>query len=136
MDSLNWSELATKLGVKNTVVTSGIHKDMLSPWTDVNDEQLSIAKQMLVTPVFEQFKSTVISARGDKLKMDLNLLFSGLVWSGLESREVGLVDINSDRLQVQKSLEALTTVKYKPYSQAHFGIRQFLTSAFGWLDLN
>jgi protease IV len=137
MDSINWSELATRLGVKNTVITSGIHKDMLSPWVDVNDEQLSIAKEMLVTPVFEQFKSTVISARAGKLKMDLDLLFSGLVWSGLESREVGLVDLNADKLQVQKNLEHLTTVKYKPYSQAAFGLKQFLTSAIGgWLDLN
>ncbi|QIR16438.1 S49 family peptidase [Shewanella aestuarii] len=136
MDSLNWSTLAERLGVKNTVIASGVHKDMLSPWTDVNDEQIVIARKMLVNPVFEQFKETVITARGNKLKMDLEQLFSGLVWSGLESRELGLVDINADKLQVQKNLEQLTAVKYKNYSQAHFGIGQFLTSTLNWLGLN
>lgn len=133
LDSLNWSTLAERLGVTNTVITSGPYKDMLSPWQKSSNEQLEIAKKMLVNPVFEQFKESVLSARESKLNIDHEVLFSGLVWTGYEAKRIGLVDFNSDKLQLQRNLESMTGMKYLPYSKSEYGLSKLLSSTLDFL---
>ena len=46
----------------------------------------------MLTNIHQQFISAVKKGRGDKLKQDIDGLFSGLIWTGEQSLEIGLVD--------------------------------------------
>ena len=46
----------------------------------------------MLTNIHQQFIDSVKKGRGDKLKQDINGLFSGLIWTGEQSLEIGLVD--------------------------------------------
>ncbi|WP_076415068.1 S49 family peptidase [Shewanella sp. UCD-KL12] len=134
MDSYNWHDLAKKLGITNTVITSGPHKDMLSPWQHSSSEQQGLARDMLVIPVFEQFKRSVLTARKNKLNADEKVLFSGLIWTGQEAKRIGLVDINSDKLQTRKNLESMSGLEYLSYSKTEYGLSKILSSTLNWLS--
>lgn len=133
MDTINWNVLAKKLGITNTVITSGPHKDLLSPWQDSSPVQLALAKEKLVNPVFEQFKTSILRARDNKLREDKEELFSGMIWTGQEAMQIGLVDMNSDKLQIRKNLESMSGLEYLPYSKSENGLTKLLTSALNWV---
>ncbi|MEL4283183.1 S49 family peptidase [Shewanella mangrovisoli] len=112
MDALNWSELAGKLGITNTVITSGELKDALNPWKAIDSNQQQIIKDKILQPIFEQFKNDVLLGRGDKLKVDTEILWSGLAWTGSDAVAFGLVDITSNPIETQAALESLFGRKY------------------------
>jgi protease-4 len=130
LDSLNWAELAKKVGVTNTVITSGKFKGMLNPWKAINEEQILVAKKHLVLPVFEQFKADVLEARADKFKISNSLLFSGLAWTGDEALRIGLIDATSNPVIVQSSLEKIAGNDYKLYSKNSFSLGAFIKTSF------
>jgi protease-4 len=130
LDTLNWSDLAKKVGVTNTTITSAEFKDILNPWNPVNDDQIQIAKKTLVAPVFQQFKDDVLEARSNKLKVDHEVLFSGLAWSGVEAKEIGLVDAISNPVAVQSALEKMSNRQYKVYSKNSFSLNSFIQNPF------
>jgi len=130
LDSLNWSDLAKKVGITNTTITSAEFKDMLNPWNPVNDDQIQIAKTTLVSPVFQQFKDDVIEARSTSLKVDHEVLFSGLAWTGVEAKEMGLVDAISNPVSVQSVLEKISNRQYKVYSKDNFSLNSFIQNPF------
>ncbi|MBO2656152.1 S49 family peptidase [Shewanella algae] len=131
IDSLNWSSLAEKLGVTNVTLTSGENKDMLNPWRPLNNEQMQLANSTLLQPVFNQFKKDVKTGRNGKLKITDDVLFTGLVWTGEQSKELGLVDATSNGVKVQRALESWAGVKYKAYTHKQFSLSSFLVSKLG-----
>jgi len=130
LSSINWSELAKKVGVTSTVITSGPYKDMLSPWKAIDEEQILIAKETLIEPVFEQFKSDVIAARADKLKINYDVLFSGLAWTGDDAVKTGLIDATSNPVIVKSALEKIIGDDYKIYSKSSFSLGSFIKNPF------
>ena len=46
----------------------------------------------MLTDIHQQFIDSVKKGRGDKLKLDTDGLFSGLIWTGQQGVEIGLVD--------------------------------------------
>lgn len=79
-----------KLGVKRRSYTSGEHKGFLDPFSPENKDEVEFWKTVLST-THNQFIGKVKEGRGDRLKDDPKL-FSGLVWSGEQALELGLVD--------------------------------------------
>jgi protease-4 len=134
LDSLNWSDLAKKVGVTNTTITSAKYKDLLNPWKAVNGEQIEIVKKTLIEPVFEQFKGDVLAARADKFKIDNDVLFSGLAWTGADAKEIGLIDAISNPVIVQTSLEKITNDSYKVYSKHSFSLGSFIKNPFASIE--
>lgn len=133
LDSPNWSELANKLGVTNTVVTSADLKDVLNPWKAIDPKQLQLVKDTLIKPVFEQFKSDVLFARADRLVVDEETLFSGMAWTGSQSVSFGLVDVTSNPIEVRSALESLYGHPYKTYSKDSFNLGAFISNPFASL---
>ncbi|GIU41066.1 hypothetical protein TUM3794_20630 [Shewanella colwelliana] len=131
LDTLNWSALAEKLGVTNITLTSGENKDMLNPWRPLNTEQMQLANSTLLQPVFQQFKDDVLTGREGKLKVADDVLFTGLVWTGEDSKAMGLIDTTSNSVKVQKALESWSGVKYKAYTHKQFSFSSFLVSQLG-----
>ena len=79
-----------KLGVERRQFTSGEHKGFLDPFTPLNKEEKVFWQGVLAT-THNQFIDQVKKGRGDRLADDPKL-FSGLVWTGEQALELGLVD--------------------------------------------
>lgn len=85
-----FQELLEKIGVERRQFTSGEHKSFLDPFVDVNEEERQLFESLL-NDVHQQFIDDVKKGRGDRLKSDPKL-FSGLVWSGRQALDLGLID--------------------------------------------
>ncbi|MCY1287830.1 signal peptide peptidase SppA, 36K type [compost metagenome] len=81
-----------KLGVDRRVYTSGEHKAFLDPFQPPKVEETRFWQGVLDT-THRQFIASVKKGRGDRLKdAEHPELFSGLVWSGEQALQLGLVD--------------------------------------------
>lgn len=90
MDGFGFTGLMEKLGVERRLMTAGENKAMLDPFSPQDDEQRAYIQTML-GQIHNQFIDVVKKGRGSRLKQDDDT-FSGLVWSGQQSVELGLAD--------------------------------------------
>ena len=79
-----------KLGVERRAYTSGENKDFLDPFAPENPVHRDFAKQM-IGEIHQQFIKVVRQGRGTRLK-ETPEMFTGLVWTGEKSVELGLAD--------------------------------------------
>ncbi|TBU93346.1 S49 family peptidase [Phytopseudomonas dryadis] len=90
--SFGFVGLMEKLGVDRRVYTSGEHKAFLDPFQPPKAEETAFWQGVLDT-THKQFIASVRQGRGDRLKVDEHPeLFSGLVWSGEQALQLGLID--------------------------------------------
>ena len=90
MDGFGFTGTMEKLGVERRAYTAGENKDFLDPFAPENPKQKEFAKQML-SEIHQQFIDTVKAGRGKRLKETPDM-FSGLIWTGARSIELGLAD--------------------------------------------
>jgi protease-4 len=90
MDSFGVTGLMEKLGVERRLLTAGENKGFLDPFLPVDPTQKAHA-QALLEDVHRQFIGVVRDGRGKRLKETPDM-FSGLVWTGQKSVELGLAD--------------------------------------------
>ena len=90
MDSFGFVEGMKKLGVERRLLTAGEHKGFLDPFSPTKEEDVMHVKGMLGN-IHKQFIDTVKQGRGSRLNETPDL-FSGLVWTGEQSVDLGLVD--------------------------------------------
>jgi protease-4 len=83
-------EVLDKLGVERRTFTSGKHKGFLDPFLPLKDDEKTFWESVLKV-THKQFIEQVKKGRGDRLKDD-DRLFSGLIWSGEQALEFGLID--------------------------------------------
>lgn len=90
MDNFGFVEAMKKLGIERRTLTAGENKAMMDPFSPENPE---VTKHMtgLLNNVHDQFINAVKQGRGDRLK-EVKGMFSGLIWTGDQSVEIGLVD--------------------------------------------
>ena len=81
-----------KLGVERRAYTSGEHKSFLDPFQPQKDDETKFWQGVLDT-THKQFIASVKAGRGERLKdKDHPELFSGLIWSGEQALQLGLID--------------------------------------------
>ena len=85
-----FTELMEKLGVDRRLYTAGENKAFLDPFSPERDEDIAFWQGVLEN-THAQFIAAVKDGRGDRLAED-ERLFSGLVWSGEQALELGLID--------------------------------------------
>jgi protease-4 len=90
MDGFGFTGTMEKLGVERRLLTAGENKGFLDPFSPQNAKHKAHAQQML-GEIHQQFIKVVRDGRGDRLK-EIPEMFSGLMWSGAKSIEMGLVD--------------------------------------------
>ena len=90
MDGFGFTEAMKKLGVERRVLTAGENKALLDPFLPVDPKQKAAVQSMLAE-VHQQFIAAVKEGRGDRLK-PVPEMFSGMVWTGAKSVELGLAD--------------------------------------------
>lgn len=83
-------ELADKLGIKSTTVKSGELKDAGSPFRDVNQADLVYFNDIILDS-YEQFLDVVSKERKID-KEELRKIASGRVYTGLQAKQLKLVD--------------------------------------------
>ncbi|HTO19237.1 MAG TPA: S49 family peptidase [Pseudomonas sp.] len=93
-----------KLGVDRRLYTSGEHKAFLDPFSPPRADEAEFWKSVLQT-THRQFIDSVRKGRGERLKDAQHPeLFSGLVWSGEQALELGLVDGLASSSQVARDV--------------------------------
>ena len=90
MNGFGFTEAMKKVGVERRLLTAGEHKGFLDPFSPVNQEEVVHTKKMLAD-IHKQFIDVVKNGRGDRLADD-EKLFTGYIWSGEKSLELGLID--------------------------------------------
>lgn len=90
MDGFGFTETMQKLGVERRLLTAGDNKGFLDPFSPVDPRHVLYARQML-EEIHGQFIGVVREGRGKRLK-ETPETFSGLVWSGEKSIQLGLAD--------------------------------------------
>ena len=90
MDGFGFTKAMDKLGVERRLLTAGENKGFLDPFSPADPKQEAYAKSML-EEIHQQFIDVVRKGRGNRLKETPDM-FSGLVWSGAKSIELGLAD--------------------------------------------
>lgn len=91
MDGFGFVGTMQKLGVERRLIKAGQNKDFLDPFSPVNPVDLAHAQGML-DEVHQIFIARVKEGRGARLNTTDPMLFSGLVWTGLDALKLGLID--------------------------------------------
>ncbi|HLX80665.1 MAG TPA: S49 family peptidase [Burkholderiales bacterium] len=90
MDGFGVVGLMEKLGIERRLITAGKNKALLDPFLPEEASHKQIATD-LVNEIHEQFIAAVREGRGKRLKETPDM-FSGLIWTGAKSVELGLAD--------------------------------------------
>lgn len=100
-----------KLGITRRLVTAGRYKGFMDPFTPEDPA----AKEKLHTMlgiVHQQFKESVIQGRGKRLHSS-DEIFSGLFWTGVQAKKLGLIDgFSSSREFVAVQFQGMTKHNY------------------------
>jgi len=90
ISSFGFTGAMEKLGIERRAYTAGDNKDLLDPFAPENPAQREHVQKML-EEIHRQFIDTVRKGRGTRLK-ETPEIFSGLIWTGEKSIELGLAD--------------------------------------------
>jgi protease-4 len=90
MDGFGFTGLMDKLGIERRLLAAGENKGFLDPFSPIRESQKEYAEKMLAD-IHQQFISVVRQGRGKRLK-ETPETFSGLLWIGQKSIELGLAD--------------------------------------------
>ena len=90
MDGFGFTGTMEKLGVERRLLTAGENKGFLDPFSPMDASQRDYAKKMLAE-IHHQFVDVVRKGRGKRLKEGPDT-FSGLMWTGEKSIDLGLAD--------------------------------------------
>jgi protease IV len=110
MDGFGFTGVMDKLGIERRLLTAGENKGFLDPFSPQAERQKAYA-QSLLNNIHQQFIDVVKAGRGKRLK-ETPEMFSGLIWTGEQSIELGLADaygsvdsVARDVIQAEKVLD-------------------------------
>ena len=113
MNGFGFTEAMKNLGVERRLYTAGSSKGFLDPFSEVKASDKAHIQSLLGT-IHKQFIDTVKEGRGKRL-VDDEKLFTGLIWTGEESVELGLTDgLGNSSFVAREIVEAETIIDYTP----------------------
>ena len=111
MNGFGFTGAMEKLGVERRLLTAGDNKGFMDPFSPLSATQRGYVKTML-GDIHGQFIEAVRVGRGERLKEN-DETFSGLVWTGERSIELGLTDaLGSVAYVAREIVKAETIVNY------------------------
>jgi protease-4 len=111
--SFGFVDAMNKLGIERRAYTSGENKDFLDPFQPENPAHREHALKML-NEIHQQFIKVVRQGRGTRLK-ETPETFSGLIWTGEKSVELGLTDgLGGLEYVAREVIKAEKVVDYSP----------------------
>jgi protease-4 len=112
LDAFGFVDLMQKLGIERRLLTAGENKGLCDPFLPEQEAQKEHLQSML-DQVHGHFIDAVKQGRGDRLDQSQDI-FSGLIWSGEQSLELGLADAYGSTLSVARELQAEEMVDFTP----------------------
>lgn len=91
MQGFGFQETLNKLGMESRLLTAGKNKAFLNPFVAVDAAEKAHA-QVLLDKIHRQFIVAVRQGRGERLKTSKAEMFEGLIWTGEQAVDLGLVD--------------------------------------------
>lgn len=138
MNSFGFVDAMEMLGVERRLMTAGEHKGFLDPFSPMKNEDVIHVKNVL-NDIHQQFIKVVktgreksLTAKGKVTLLDNPKLFSGLVWTGEQAIELGLVDGLGSSSYVAREIikaEKIKNFTHKPNFLDHFAERLSATMA-------
>jgi len=126
MDGFGFTGTMEKLGVERRLLTAGENKGFLDPFSPMDTAQREYAKKML-GEIHQQFIDVVRKGRGKRLKESPET-FSGLMWTGQKSIDLGLADaMGSVEYVARDVIKAENIVDFTP----HENIAERFAKRFG-----
>jgi protease-4 len=130
MDGFGFTEAMKKLGVERRLLTAGEHKGFLDPFAPIDPVEENHAKRML-NEIHQQFIQAVRQGRGKRLKETPDM-FSGLIWNGARSIELGLADgLGSLDYVAREVVKAEDILDYTPHEDLTDRLARRIGSAIG-----
>jgi protease-4 len=130
MDGWAIDNALQRIDIQRKVLKTGIHKDLLDPYRNITAEERAFIQSTLMQPLHDAFVSTVKSGRGDKLDLSNELLFTGMVWSGFDSKQVGLIDDIKTSYELENELKVRYSITdFKDYNTQRMSIKDYLLSS-------
>ena len=113
MDGFGFTGTMEKLGIERRLLAAGDNKDFLDPFSPLVESQKQHAEQML-GQIHQQFIGVVRAGRGERLK-ETPEMFSGLLWVGEKTIEMGLADdLGSIEYVAREVIKAEDIVDFTP----------------------
>jgi protease-4 len=128
--SFGFTGALEKLGIERRAYHAGDNKDFLDPFLPEKPADREHAQQML-NEIHQQFINVVRQGRGKRLK-ETPETFSGLVWTGEKSVELGLADgLGSLEYVAREVIKAEKVVDYSPKDNVFEQLSERLGTRFG-----
>ncbi|HQT82205.1 MAG: S49 family peptidase [Ferrovum sp. 37-45-19] len=113
MNGFGFTDTMKKLGIERRLIIAGENKAFLDPFSPENPKQMAYAKDML-EQIHQQFIQAVRQGRGARLKETPDM-FSGLVWTGERSIQLGLTDaLGSVKSVARDVIKVKNIIDYTP----------------------
>ncbi|AGA33487.1 Periplasmic serine proteases (ClpP class) [Thioalkalivibrio nitratireducens DSM 14787] len=117
LDSFGLVGLMERLGVERRLFTAGENKGFLDPFLPLQQDEVDHIEGV-IGQIHQQFIDVVRTGRGGRLSNNDDL-FSGLVWTGADSVELGLIDgLGNDRSVARDVIGIEELVVFKPKQRA------------------
>jgi protease IV len=113
MDGFGFTSAMEKLGIERRLLAAGENKGFLDPFSPIEESQKAHAQNML-SEIHQQFINVVRQGRGNRLKETPDM-FSGLLWIGSKSIDLGLADaLGSIEYVAREVIKAEDIVDFTP----------------------
>ena len=130
MGGFGFTGAMEKLGIERRAYTAGENKDFLDPFAPENPVQRAQVQGML-DQIHQQFIKVVRQGRGKRLKESPEI-FSGLIWTGEKSIELGLADEYGSAESVARDvIKAERLVNFTPEDSFLETLSRRLGTSFG-----
>jgi protease-4 len=141
MLNLSVEGLLQKIGVKDTSIKTGEHKDMGSPLKTMTEEERKIFQGVLDS-MYERFLSVITENRKGLPQEKLKPLADGRIYTAQQALEYGLIDrigYLDEAIELAKNEAGLTTARviiyHRPGSYKNNIYSQLSKSGFGTINL-
>jgi protease-4 len=127
----NFEGLMKKIGVESTVIKSGAHKDLISPFRKLGEPEREIL-QRVMDDVHDQFIQAVADGRGLE-KTTVAAIADGQVFTGRQAKDKGLVDeIGSfeDAIKLTGELAGIIGRPVVVEPKRRFSLTDFISTIF------
>ena len=115
-------EALKKIGIERRVYSEGKNKGLLDPFLPEKKEDINQIKT-IQKDLHNQFINWVKKRRGKRLKAKDTVLFNAGIWSGVKSKELGLIDGIGDYYTIMRATFG-DDIKFKDFSKKTSWIKQ------------
>ena len=141
MLNLSVEGLLQKIGVKDTSIKTGEHKDMGSPLKTMTEEERKIFQGVLDN-MYERFLSVIAENRKELTNEKLKSLADGRIYTARQALDYGLIDqigYLDEAIELAKNEAGLTTARviiyHRPGSYKNNIYSQLSNSSFSTINL-